>query len=280
MTDLFSDSSRAFVESQRKYDLRRLRLGMGIAAFVMVIGILQTQLFVSSLPCPSQDEVHKHIKASQDIQTAISVDYCNKAKRQLDPGITFKFFNDEQSKRLNSIAASLLEDEQLQSELMQSFGVSFRGLNVVVVPAWHMDTPDNDEPIGITLEGWKEASTSKGGLDVGGAVLRDRPSKQRITIDGRPRIMLNPKAFESTETLRLTLFHELLHAMNIPGFYPSALTFAQNDLTYLPEYRSFVRRKNLEGWNELRIWTLAVFVPFLIFLLIARRYRIRCRMED
>lgn len=193
---------------------------------------------------------------------------------QLPRGIVLESFDGPaQLKVLEEAKTSLLNDETLQAELRNEFGACFRDLNVVVIPAWKMDSVDNNEVLGITIDGWRQATTARGELDVGGFTLRDRPLSASVTVDGRPRIVLNPKAFETAASLRVTLYHELLHAMNIPGFYPWPLTFAQNDLIYLPRYRAFLRREGLGVWTEVRTWVLAVLVPWFIAGLIARPLR-------
>jgi len=254
--------NRAFVRSDESYNFKRNLFGFVLSGLIGLVGVFQTEFFVSLLPSPSNAAIKDHIEKSEKIQHDQIAKSAKKWGKPQD-GIEFKLFGDAQLKRLQEAKAILFDDNALQSELQNEFGASFHDVNAVVIPSWEMN-PDNNELIGITTDGWRQATTAKGEVDVGGFTLRDRPFRTLVTLDGRPRLVLNPKAFESPKMLRLTLFHELLHAMNVPGFYPWPFTFAQNDLTYLEEYRAYVKREGLEGWHEASIWVLAVLVPWLI----------------
>lgn len=269
--DLLDRLSRRFTESPQSYRFKRSLFGAILSFLIGVLGIFQTRTFISQLPGLDESYIRQHVTQCRKLQ---SVKRNNSTKTK--SGIVVELFDtDKQKQAIEEARDSLLKDEELQSVLRDKFGVSFRDLDVVVIPAWKMDTPDNIKQIGITIDGWRQASTAKGETNVGGFTLRDRPTDTKpSTLDGRPRIVINPKAFESEKTLRLIVFHELLHAMNVPGFYPWPLTFAQNDLTYLKEYRHFVKRAGLEawdGWDETRTWVLAVFVPWLICAQLTRQ---------
>ncbi len=263
--------SKSFGEPEDRYKYKRTGFGLVLSLFVCLIGVAQTKLFVTALPCPSNEAIRKHVVASLKLQKEQATRYAKKSA-QVPDGIVFELFDtDVEFKQLEETKAALLSDDALQKDLRDSFGASFQEVNAVVVPAWKLQTSDNNDVIGITMDGWRQAVTAKGEVDVGGFTLRDRPGRVACTLDGRPRLVLNPKAFESARMLRLTLFHELMHAINVPGFYPSPVTFAQNDLTYLPEYRAYVKQQKLEGWDEWIIWALAVFMPALISALLAKR---------
>jgi hypothetical protein len=262
--DLVGSVSKHFTESPHHYRFKRALFGAILSFLVGVVGIFQTRTFISQLPALDESYISQHVTQCRKLQTVKQNNSIQKKS-----GIVVELFDtDKQRKSIEEARDSLLKDEELQSVLREKFGVSFRDLDVVIMPAWKMDTPYNIDQIGITIDGWRQASTAKGETNVGGFTLRDRPTDAKpTTLDGRPRIFINPKAFESEKTLRLIVFHELLHSMNVPGFYPWPLTFAQNDLTYLKEYRYFVKRAGLEGWDgwdETRTWVLAVFVPWLI----------------
>jgi hypothetical protein len=269
--DIIDRVSTRFTESPRSYKFKRTLFGAVLSFLIGIVGIFQTRTFIARLPGLDETSIRQHVTQCRRFQ---SVKRNNST--QTKSGIVVELFDtDKQKQSIEDARDSLLKDEELQSVLYQKFGVSFRDLDVVIIPAWKMDTPDNIEQLGITINGWRQASTAKGEANVGGFTLRDRPTDARpTTLDGRPRIVINPKAFESEKALQLVVFHELLHAMNVPGFYPWPLTFAQNDLTYLEEYRHLVKRGGLEawdGWDETRTWVLAVFVPWLICALLIRQ---------
>lgn len=264
--ELMPDLPQPSIDRSKKYKLNLSLLGLILSLAVGIVGVFQTRFFVSVLPRPDTAVVREHIRRCRNFQNRTAADIKNPSG-----GIVFKLFDVEPTRKLEKAKESLVNDSALQAELINKFGVCFRDLDVIVAPAWVL--PNDNEQLGITPEGWKQAKLAKGESDVGGLTLRNQPSQKPVTIDGRPRIVLNPNAFQSAETLRLVLFHELLHALNVPGVYPWPLTFAQNDLTYLPEYRAFIWREGLEGWDESRTWVLAVVVPWLIGFRLARRVR-------
>lgn len=268
-----SAAPRSLIEPQERSDLWRVYVGISLSAFLVILGIFQTQLFVSFLPQPDIEAIRRHMAEAQEIQKQIATNYYSQIGKDSIRGTGFRtrLFDVKQSRMLEEALNSLQGDEMLQTELKHKFGISFRDLNVVVIPAWQTYTTDNNYIVGLTDYGWREARAARVESDVGGFTVRDRPLVNPVTIDGTPRIVLNPEAFRSTKALRLTLFHEMFHAMNVPGYYPSRFTFAQTDLTYLPEYRNFVKREQLEEFKEFKLWLLAVFIPALICLLCVRR---------
>jgi hypothetical protein len=270
MSNLETGQAGGFVKPKQRYKRLWSWLHLVVTTALVCIGIIQTQWFVSLLPHPSIDTIRDHIAKCQGLQKEARDHCCKESSQPIQSGIIFKLFSDNQKRHLEAARDILLNDEALDNELRQKFKISLRDLNVVVVPAWQMDTTDNNQLIGISDQGWRDANVAKGEPDVGGCTLRERPGFSAITDDGRPRIVLNPKAFEKDRTIRLTLFHELLHAMNVPGYYPSKLTFAQNDLTYLPEYRAYVRQHQLDGWYQYNVLLFGVGVPLLLFLLVLR----------
>ncbi|HLL14618.1 MAG TPA: hypothetical protein VK388_06115 [Pyrinomonadaceae bacterium] len=271
---VIDDHTQSFIEPEDKHKLWKIKVGILLSALVMVGGFFQTQLFVRSLPRPETNVIRAHIEHCRKLQDQLG------AQKQ-PSGIVFRMFSEKPLRTLEEVKESLLKDQALQSELKEKFGISFHELKVVIVPAWALITIDNNDQIGITYAGWKESNSAKGDSDIGGFTLRDKGGLPQITLDGRPRIVLNSVSFQDRNSLRLTLFHELLHAMNVPGDYPSKITFAQNDLVYLPEYRAFVNREKLDGYRETTIWFLAVLIPALILILLVRRYKkIRKRLRN
>jgi hypothetical protein len=247
-------------------------LQLGLLALVGIFGILQTEWFVSLLPRPTVEEIRQHINASRALQKQIADKYRVQIGREPDNSIALSpLFTELQQRELQEAIAFLLRDESLQIDLKNNFGLSFGDVNAVIVPGWAISY-ENVDLIGITLEGWRAAQSAS--TDTQGFTLRDRPGLPQSTVEGRPIIVLNYWAFRSNDTLRLSLFHEMLHAMNVPGYYPSRLAFTRNDLDYLPQYRDFVSRSGLEGKRDYIIWIVLVLMPWSLFLLlIVRVYR-------
>jgi hypothetical protein len=237
-----------------------------------VFGILQTQFYISRADRPGLDAILKEIKASQELQQQAAARWEQAGKSQHENIVIDKnYFTPMQYKAITKETRSLTADE----DTLPYFRTSLGEVHAVIFPAWMIEKPEDFKDFGITKEGVSSAP-AVASADVAGDslvpafTLRDRPEQRdRVTEDGWPRIALNLSAFESEETLRLTLFHELLHAGNIPGYSPSRFTIFQNDLTYLPEYRGYVAREGLEGWREWRLWGWWVFAPWGVSVLLA-----------
>ncbi len=258
-------------------DDRKARLLLCVmSAIVGSLGILQTQWFVSLFPPPVSDgQMREMMAADRTRQQTLREDYRKRTQREPAQGIViFPLFADDQLSKLAQARDFLLQDQTLEAELERAYGVSLRDVNALVIPAWHLNSY-NQELLGLTPEGWAAVRQSSGGFSYSGSIIRDSRLGRQLTIDGTPRIALNIYAFRSDQTLRLTLFHELLHAMNVPGYYPTRLNFTQSDLTYLPLYRSFVARSGLETKSEAEIRIFLIFLPWIAFLwsavLIVRR---------
>lgn len=248
---------------------------------VGLVGFVQTDAFASLLSRPSDAQIRVSMRESQAIQDEIA------RRSSINPpsrAIEFQLFDEAQVTALQNATSFILVDDSLQRELQLAFGRSLRDVTAVVVPSWRINS-GNLDLLGITNEGWQSIQTKRsGGLDllqtsltdVGGYTLRERPHTPAVTLDGRPRIVLNLSAFESAAKLRLVLFHELLHAMNIPGYQPPWYAFAHNDLTYLPLYRDYVRRSGFRRFDEYMVWILAVITPWIASLM-GIRHLIRLR---
>jgi hypothetical protein len=83
-----------------------------------------------------------------------------------------------------------------------------------------------------------------------------------MTKDGTPRIAINWNLIkeETFNKLKYTLLHEFVHAHEVPGFKPLG-SWANSDLSYLPEYNHMMDTLNLnsEGeWINYVLWGLAV----------------------
>jgi hypothetical protein len=231
-----------------------------------LVGVMQTERFVSFYLATEPAEVDREIERCTKYQSR----HGNSTREKQIEVIMFEE-SQTQLKLVQDARDDLLSDEELQKEIKDRFGVSFREIGVVILPSWKIFFQNNNERAGITLEGWKIAKPTVGSPFVRGFTLHDQPGAPQRTKDERARIVLNAKAFQSAGTMRLTLLHELLHAINVPGRDPWPPSFAQNDLTYLPEYRALVKKKGLDGWDESLIWLLAVVAPGLIFVFLARR---------
>jgi hypothetical protein len=238
---------------------------MVVAGFSGVFGILQTQWYVGKLKSIDPKNIQQMIRDDEVIQRHQALEYL-KSLGVPQVGVLFHkgLFNDTQQQNLKEQFEILLQDKVLEDELQRSFGHSFKEVNAVVLPAWQLHNDFNRQPAGLTELGWSYATTPAGDSNVLGYTIRERPGNDAVTCDGTPRIALNLEAFVSKESLRLTLFHELLHAMNVPEFIPPRYCLLQTDLTYLPQYRSYVTQAGLEGWHERSTW-IFVFAPWIVF---------------
>jgi hypothetical protein len=258
-------SAQLIETDQRQWTVRWSYFGALISILIAVIGFFQTQFFVSLSSRPDNESVRREIAAAELIQRQLSIAYSKQTGTALTRGIQIdNRFGDLAGNQVRRTIDNFFNDAILQTEIQKSFGVSLRDLNAVVTPAWSLTTQEDLTSLGLTTQGGKIAIVARGDSRVGGFTLRDKDSAQAVTLDGIPRIFLNLSAFESQRTLRFTLFHELMHAINVPGHRPFFLTFAQDDLTYLPEYRSYVARENLTGYGELKIWVFAIMIPLVI----------------
>jgi hypothetical protein len=179
----------------------------------------------------------------------------------LSTGIAFEGFDNQLAIRIRAAVHSFRDDVALNKMLKLQFAEDLNDLNAVIVPSWQITSEAEADLYGITLVGRTYANKARNTDYVGAYTLRNRPDEPNVTTDGRPRIILNPIAFQSESALRFTLFHELLHALNIPGRDPPWFCFGQDDLGYLKEYREEVHRR---GWilsSQILIWILAVLVP-------------------
>lgn len=260
-----------FVEGSTRYYAKSTIFWLYLSLMAGVFGVFQTQWFVAVLNRPDYSSIRDHMNRDKNLQEEIGREYQNRTQpppvREQVEGfeINDALFTNSQIAIITNALRILTSDQSLQRDLEKSLGHSFLEIKVEIIPSWELDESTNDM-LGVTREGWQLALAQTGKSDVRGFTLRDRQGSPRVTIDGRPRIALNPTAFGSEETLRLTLVHELFHAMNVPGVAPSRFTFAQDDLTYLPEYRSFLQRSGLEGNRQYLIWLLAVIMPWTVSL--------------
>src|SRR5882724_358682 len=226
-----------------------------------IVGFCQTQLFVSLLPYPRAQVLNHREKASLR-QSEIQSEYRARTGNEPLSFVEYRSFSPSVQVELKESMTYLISDERLNTKLKESFGVTLRDTKAVIIPSWEVEDRAGATLVGLTLSGWTMLS-SRSISDEHGVVIRDTGDQsEQLTTDGVPRIVLSASAFQDPKTLRLTLFHELLHALNIPGYSPSRVVALQDDLTYLPEYRSIVRQEKLRGWTEYNIWFFGVILPF------------------
>jgi hypothetical protein len=251
-----STTLQKFVEADDQYNIKKARIKLGILFVLGCLGICQTQRVIGWIGRQDIASIRQEMAVAEQAQEQIRESYFRKTGHTPPFKITFHpLFNDKQKQMLEAARVEILRDQKFQDTLEGLFQTCFRHASVVVIPAWHMHNSANYEWMGIPRASGLAASVHAGDPTIEGFTIRDRyPNEAQRTIDGIPRIALNLEAFQSTKTLQLTLFHELLHGLNIPGHEPlGPINQFQNDLTYLPEYRIFVSQTRLDGWREYKI---------------------------
>lgn len=239
-----------------------------VSSLLFAIGcFFQTETFLTLFSAPSNDSLRKHILESRSMQDYIKRSAPGDTKRT--PGVQTKFLANYLVERVDEQIKSLKNDPELQSQLTNALGVSFADVDVDILPSWEIERLSIKE-VGLTPEGFQQ--TLKGPTDfLSGLTIRDKPGQPQVTLDGVPKIVLRPGAFASTRELRLTLFHELLHALNIPGYQPTKLNRACDDLVYFGLYRSYVNQSGLQPWDYY-MWGVFSFIFTFSFLFISITY--------
>lgn len=253
-----NDLTTLFGEHTYKVSVWWLIARIAIPAAFAVVGLCQTSCFGRFLPGYDYATIQEHMKSCKDLQ--------NVREKGREKRIDFDSFGPDLEQRLRIAVDSFRNDELLNTRLKSRFGKDFTDLDVVVIPSWEITSKEKADLYGITLVGWSHADKARNTDYVGAYTLRERPNEGKVTTDGRSRIIINPSAFQSENALRFTLFHELLHTLNIPGYDPPWYFFAQDDLRYLREYREEVDRRGWILYSQAFIWILAVVVPFGIAL--------------
>ena len=266
-TDISPDSASY---TPQDFNLIR-RLALLIAsALVGIFGLLQTQMFVSLVRIPSRQEIESHKACCAGLQQGVRSRYCQDGVKKPEVGIRIStLFNDTQHAALNRITKGLMSDPEAVNYFKNTLGVSLENVSAVIIPGWHTLNDANDGPFGLTEAGGDAARTSAGDVNVEGFTLRDRCDfRKEITLTGTPRVAINLRAFDSEAVLKLTIMHELLHALNVPGYRVFRFTVLQTDLTYLPEYRDYVASHSMEGSRQMKLWLNWVCAPWAFFLLL------------
>lgn len=258
------------IEADMRYRFNWARIGAIIFAIAAGLVFLQTELLVSMCRRPEGMEgIKRDMASDRAAQDERHNWYIHQGKEPPPAGIEPHDRLRSDEKRMLEVAIPFLrDDEALQNNLQETFGASFKDLNAVVIPEREM-TELIHQTLGITTEGIRDAYAQEPwGFQVGGLTVRDRGGLAQATFDGRPRIALNPWSFKSQKALRSALFHEMLHALNVPGYTPLCVrrpgrrplcaVLAQNDLVYLREYRAFRERAELKGFHDKGIYLVLV----------------------
>jgi hypothetical protein len=264
--------ARSPEESARHRNFWRAVGLMFLALLICVLCVMQTGWFVVYFAASDIEEmVRSRMRDDQERQKQLRDEYLRthpnerKDKFYIHPSFShnYKDPNNTNMHRLERAKAGLLADEQLEAELRRKYGVSLRDVQAEVIPGWHVRGA-NQNLFGFTDEGWRVATKFAGDPDAKGFTVRDGRGARKVTVDGTPRIILNYVAFTvggSDDQLRLTLLHEMLHALNVPKYTPCPLNYLQSDLLYFPEYRDFLERAGLKEDVQERepiIWVLAL----------------------
>ncbi|MDQ2920376.1 MAG: hypothetical protein M3R52_01985, partial [Acidobacteriota bacterium] len=127
-----------FIEPEDRYKARLLLVFWVLSFLFGTVGLFQTELAVSTLQRPNFPEIRSTMIQDRGLQEDLRKDYHERTGFKPEEGIVFKGFTPQQLATLNIAKNSLLLDKQLQAELMSIYGSSFREINVIVVPCWHM----------------------------------------------------------------------------------------------------------------------------------------------
>jgi hypothetical protein len=239
-------------------------LGAFVTASAAVLCWMQTASFIRLLDRPTYDSLRMHIKESQLVQTQVAKQ--SKLPRPAQP-ITYLDLSADETARLENARNFILGDKELESRLQAHFGTSLKDVRAVIAPSWKLDNQGYCEVLGITRDGgWSEFRQARGSDTIGATTIRDKPGSSPRTIDGTPRIILNANALGEVSWTRLVIFHELLHAMNIPGYKASRWARAQTDLAYLPEYTWFIQKVGLWNTDDYFYWILTVLFGTALIL--------------
>jgi hypothetical protein len=268
------DSSQGF-QSFIAYEDRPpwwYKLGTIVIVLLAILCWTQTDsyvVFVEHFRGPTYEALRAHIAESKEFQAQLTR---KSGKPQPTSNITHLMVETSELSKLEAAERVILSDSEFENRLQSKFGTDLRSVRAVVTLGWKSDNKGYCEEIGITRDGgWKDFEAATITCLVGGVTIRDRPGYSQRTLDGIPRIVLNPNALAYPSWTRLVMVHEMLHAMNIPGRDLPFPAMIQNDLTYLSEYRSYVDQYHLGTWTSFVCWSFAVLL-ILIAVISFRRY--------
>lgn len=247
---------------------------LGTLVFVVITLIvwMQTESYVRvarKFIGPTYAELKKHIADSRRIQSNLAA----RNNRQLVPGFSYLYVDSRDLTKLEATRTDILRDGELRQKLQSQFETDLDHVSAVIALSWETDNQGYCEEIGITRQGgWSDFKEATKSCAIGATTIRDRPNVTQRTLDGTPRIVLNPNALAYSNWTKFVVFHEMLHAMNIPA-YSLPVAWVQTDLTYLEEYRWYVEKNNLGTWNDYICWGFTFFLGTISLILFVRYLR-------
>lgn len=218
------------------------------------------------------DRIRLQMKADQDIQLKRNKNYCADPQAKRKPCVPMgkkdgegiqvlkDLFSKRQQAQLDLAIRHLLSNEAARKALEERFGTSLHELDAVIIPAGDILIEELDEDLGITPITREMYRDAVGDPDYDAFTARDHADAEGFTDDGRPRIILNQSVFGTQQRLKRQLFHEALHALNVPKHDVSHI---RHDLFYLQEYREAAKLFGREDKDEdFKTWVCFVIAPF------------------
>jgi hypothetical protein len=249
---------------------------VGTLAFLTITLLvwMQTESYIRAVRTfsgPTYLELKAHMADSTAIQTNLAVTKNSEARGT--SRFSYVFVDDLDQQKLEQARQTIVGDAYLRQALNDQFGTSLDGVKAVITLSWEADSIGYAESIGITREGgWSDLQEAKYSCAIGATTIRDRPGVSQRTVDGTPRIILNPNALAYASWTQFVVAHEMFHAMNIPAYSPT-FAWIQTDLVYLEEYRSYVDRHKLGTWNNFICWCFTWLLALFTLVLFVRYRR-------
>lgn len=251
-----NDAKKQYAKHYRKSNaIKSLVFSVPMIAILFV----QTGFYVRLFERPGGTEKIKQDMANDAaVQRGRREEYlANPKAKPIPQGLEFDhdLFTENELKMLTEAADLIKNNDALDSEFKNKFGVSLKALDALVVPAAEM-IDQHCSGLGIehkALQGVR----SKSMWGVGGYTVRDGVGGIKATKDGRPRVAIKSKSFSTPRTLRRALLHEMFHVANVPAYYPSSLPLFQHDLVYWPDYRGLLERAQLNDDCFDNLWQLS-----------------------
>lgn len=164
MPGFFKNSFMPSTEAPDDFTHRKNLLKLLVVFCLFLVGVMQTELFVSFYKATDAAEVNQEIKRCTEWQAGIG-------KGSIEKKMVLMLFDDSpaQLKLVQDAKDNLLNNGDLQKEIKNRFGLSFLDIGVVIVPSWQIFFDDNNDLVGITSEGWKLAKDMVGSPNVRGS---------------------------------------------------------------------------------------------------------------
>ncbi len=253
-------------------------VGIVVSALIGVGCLTQTEIFVRWLTPPAEDWLKDHIGKSEKLQAKVAADA--NVTPQEKPMLV-RYCSTLQKNMVDEAYAFVMKDPEAQRWFFDRFQTSLKDVKVIVLYSWKLTESAYLEDSGITRgEGWNAFLEAENDPSVSATTIREKPDGKGVrTLTGTPVIILKPEAFASTRSVRFNVFHELVHALNIPGYRHTVdvpligtrvLTREQTDLAYLREYRWFVAKHSLSSWDSYAYEFFATLLLGVSGLLIVR----------